>query len=213
MAASMTGATEEDVLILSNRIQGIMRPGIVGCITDMVEMEDVLDALQQRVVIIGSPRRAAWHDERGQQQRANPVAAETVDHDIFDQRGCTEQGKRAWPDTAQVWAGLLIATCLPGECDVHRLLSGAWVYAYAFRKVAFVEGDDKQPVLLIGCRGHNLWHPGFQEGVSGGEAARPAVSASGAGSASAAAIVAVVAQVRSDEDEVRRGPFLGQIGG
>ena len=74
MAASMTGATEEDVLILSNRIQGIMRPGIVGCITDMVEMEDVLDALQQRVVIIGSPRRAAWHDERGQQQRANPVA-------------------------------------------------------------------------------------------------------------------------------------------
>src|SRR3984885_13520929 len=213
MAVSMTGATQEDVLILSDRIQRIMDAGIVGGITDMVEMEDVLDALQQRVVIIGSVGRAAWLDEWGQQQRANSVAAETVDHDIFDQRGCIEQGKRAWTDTVQVWSGLLIATCLSGECDVHRLLSGAWVYAHAFRKVAFVEGDDEQSVLFIGVRCHNLRHPCFQEGVSGGEPARAAVSASSAGSASAAAIVAVVAQIRSDEDEVPRGPFLGKIVG
>jgi hypothetical protein len=53
----------EDSLIIPDRVQEIARPQIVSGIPDVIEVIDILDALQQRIVVIAGGRSAARLDE------------------------------------------------------------------------------------------------------------------------------------------------------
>src|SRR5277367_648148 len=140
------------VLVVGNAVQIVTCARVIGRITDMsVEPEDILDAAQERIMIVGRARGTAGIDEWREQERADPIAAVAVDHDVLDQRGGVHQRESTGSHAAEVWTGLLVATGLTRERDVHGSLTGTRIAAHVLHVIALIEGDDEQAVLLV-CR-------------------------------------------------------------
>src|SRR6202789_252844 len=98
----------EDVLVVTDSAELVVGAGIVRGVAQVRgQLEDVFQALEQRIVVVGDAGRAARRDERRQQQRTDLVAAVTADDDALDQARRVNQSEATGPHTAEVGAGLL----------------------------------------------------------------------------------------------------------
>jgi len=172
-----------------------LQAGSPGKAKVLVEIEEVFERLEQGIVVEGDVGDGAGLQEVGQQNRASAISAVAVERERDARRdvGALREG-------AEVRARLLVAAkeALSADDDTWT------VRIRSDREAAFVEGDDNQTTVLKSGGRFNQRNPFLQEGIAGHESAGLPVLAG--------TIVAVIAQIGSDEDEVRSAVSAREVG-
>src|SRR5438552_1219768 len=106
----------------------------------LVQPENVFEAPEQGVMVVGGFGSTACLHKWGQQQSTDPIAAVTVYHDVRGLLGRVHQCELTRPDAAQVRTRLLVTTDLARKCDIRNGLSCALIFAFVQGVVAFIEG-------------------------------------------------------------------------
>lgn len=157
-----------------------------------VGVEDILEGFEQGVVIERCVGNGARFEEGREQHGSGPIA--TVALKGQADRRSNVGGLR---EGSQVGTGLFIAAEQSWGQD--REARRSWLEGES----SFVKSDDDETVALVCGRGGDERNPLPEEGVRRDEAARLTVLAG--------CVVAIVAEVWSDEGEIRRGGFVEEV--